>query len=224
VSDPDGNRELNFINPDIIITGFCLSSWRLSLSDRLKSGQAGYIGSLSMKYCSECGVSVRLEIPTGDDRLRHVCNGCGRIHYHNPRIIAGCVPVWEGRVLLCRRAIEPRMGYWTLPAGFMELGETLSQAAKREAMEEAGIDVELHGLQSIFSLPQFSQVYTFHYAGMKDETHTAGIESLETRLFAEADIPWDALSFASVRRSLELYFNDRKLSLMPLHEETITKG
>jgi ADP-ribose pyrophosphatase YjhB (NUDIX family) len=177
-----------------------------------------------MKYCSECGVSVRREIPSGDDRLRHVCNGCGRIHYHNPRIIAGCVPVWEGRVLLCRRAIEPRMGYWTLPAGFMEMGETLAQAARREAMEEAGIDVELHGVQSIFSLPQFSQVYTFHYASMKNETHAPGIESLETRLFEEAEIPWDALSFTSVRRSLELFFNDRKLSQRPLHEETIDKG
>ncbi|QFY42307.1 NUDIX hydrolase [Candidatus Methylospira mobilis] len=177
-----------------------------------------------MKYCSECGVSVRREIPAGDDRLRHVCNGCGRIHYHNPRIIAGCVPVWEEKVLLCRRAIEPRHGYWTLPAGFMEMGETLAEAARREAMEEAGIDVELHGVQSIFSLPQFSQVFTFHYACMKDETHAPGIESLETRLFEETEIPWDDISFTSVRRSLELYFSDRKLSLRPLHEETLSKG
>lgn len=106
----------------------------------------------------------------------------------------------------------------------MELGETLAQAARREAMEEACIDVELHGVQSIFSLPHFSQVYTFHYASMKDASHAPGLESLETKLFDEAEIPWNELSFASVRRSLELFLNDRKLSIMPLHEETINKG
>ena len=163
-----------------------------------------------MKFCTYCGSSLRHGIPEGDDRPRHICDGCGTVHYLNPKIIAGCIPVWEDRVLLCRRAIEPRLGCWTLPAGFMELGETLGEAARREAREEANIEVELGPLYTLFSLPHISQLYAFFRARMLEARFSAGAESLEARLFRETEIPWDELSFDTVRRSLQLFFADRR--------------
>ncbi|WP_348759764.1 NUDIX hydrolase [Candidatus Methylocalor cossyra] len=157
-----------------------------------------------------CGGPLERAIPAGDDRLRHICPNCGIVHYQNPKIIAGCIPVWQDRVLLCRRAIEPRLGYWTLPAGFMELGETLAEAARREAREEADIEVELESLYTLFSLPHISQLYAFFRARMVSEHCAAGPESLEARLFLEEEIPWDELSFATVHRSLRLFFQDRR--------------
>jgi len=164
----------------------------------------------SINYCSQCSQPVRQGVPEGDDRTRHICDACGAIHYQNPKVIAGCIPVLDERVLLCRRAIEPRLGYWTLPAGFMELGETLTEAAKREAWEEAQVEVELESLYTLFSLPHISQVYAFFRARMLDEKFGAGAESLEVRLFHEHEIPWDELAFETVRRSLRLYFEDRQ--------------
>jgi ADP-ribose pyrophosphatase YjhB (NUDIX family) len=163
-----------------------------------------------MNYCSDCGASLRRGIPEGDDRLRHICDACGTIHYQNPKVIAGCIPVWQDRILLCKRAIEPRLGYWTLPAGFMELGETLAEAARREAREEANVEVELEGLYAIFSLPHISQVYVFFRARMLEERFSAGSESLEARLFREEEIPWEDISFETVYRSLRLFYADRK--------------
>jgi ADP-ribose pyrophosphatase YjhB (NUDIX family) len=163
-----------------------------------------------MKFCPQCSGPLRQGIPQGDDRPRHICDDCGSIHYQNPKIIAGCIPVWEDRVLLCRRAIEPRYGYWTLPAGFMELGETLGEAARREAREEAHVEVELDPLYTLFSLPHISQVYAFFRARMIEERFSAGAESLEVRLFREEEIPWEEISFETVYRALKLFFADRK--------------
>lgn len=163
-----------------------------------------------MKYCSQCGSQVRLGVPEHDDRQRHICDACGVIHYHNPKVIAGCIPVWGEQILLCRRAIEPRLGFWTLPAGFMELGENLPAAAAREAREEANVEVEIEALYNLFSLPHISQVYVFFRARMTEEVFSPGYESLETQLFREEDIPWDELAFETVRRSLQYYFADRK--------------
>jgi len=174
-----------------------------------------------MKYCCQCGASVSLRVPHGDDRRRHVCDACGAIHYQNPKVIAGCIPVWEDRVLLCKRAIEPRLGYWTLPAGFMELGETLAEAARREALEEANVEVEIGPLYVIYSLPHFSQVYAFFRATMLEPRFSAGQESLEVRLFREEEIPWEQLSFATVQRSLHLFFGDRRRGGYEFREEEL---
>ncbi|WP_240342336.1 NUDIX hydrolase [Methylococcus sp. EFPC2] len=160
-------------------------------------------------------------MPQGDDRLRHICDECGRIHYLNPKVIAGCIPVWEGRILLCRRAIEPRKGYWTLPAGFMEQGETLAEAARREAWEEANVRVDTGDLYTLFSLPHLSQVYVFFQARMVDGRFSPGDESLETRLFAEDEIPWREISFETVYRSLHYFFADRKQGEFVLRTEDI---
>jgi len=163
-----------------------------------------------MKFCSQCGSQVRIGVPQHDDRPRHICDACGVIHYHNPKVIAGCIPVWGEQVLLCRRAIEPRLGFWTLPAGFMELGENLPQAAQREAREEANVEVEIDQLYNLFSLPHISQVYVFFRARMVEDRFSPGYESLETRLFSQEEIPWDELAFETVRRSLRYFFADRE--------------
>jgi ADP-ribose pyrophosphatase YjhB (NUDIX family) len=164
----------------------------------------------AINYCAACGAPVQRAVPDGDDRPRHVCADCGSIHYQNPKVIAGCIPVWGDRVLLCKRAIEPRLGCWTLPAGFMELGETLAEAACREALEEANIAVELDALFALFSLPHISQVYAFFRGRLLKPQYSAGAESLDVRLFSESEIPWDQIAFATVRRALELFFADRR--------------
>jgi ADP-ribose pyrophosphatase YjhB (NUDIX family) len=162
-----------------------------------------------MKYCSECGSPVALSVPRGDDRLRHVCGACGTVHYQNPKIVVGCIPEWEDRILLCRRAIEPRYGFWTLPAGFMEKGETSQQGAARETLEEAGARVEVGGLYSLFNLPHIDQVYLLFRGRLLDLDFAAGEESLEVGLFAEAEMPWAELAFPVIKESLKLYFKDR---------------
>lgn len=172
-----------------------------------------------MNYCPLCSQPVRHGIPQGDDRPRHICDACGAIHYQNPKVIAGCIPVSGERILLCRRAIEPRLGFWTLPAGFMELGETLAEAACREAREEANVEVELEALYTLFSLPHISQVYAFFRGRMPQEQFSAGAESLEVRLFHEHEIPWNELAFATVRRSLRLFFEDRRNGLFTFRAE-----
>jgi ADP-ribose pyrophosphatase YjhB (NUDIX family) len=174
-----------------------------------------------MKFCSECGSEVSFKIPSGDNRERHVCDSCGVIHYINPRIIAGTLPVYEDKILLCRRAIEPRKGFWTLPAGFMENGETTEQAAARETIEEAEAKVHIHGLYTVFNLPHISQVYLFFRADVIGGLHGAGEESLETALFEEQDIPWKELAFPTIYRTLKLYFDDRKTQQFPVRIEDI---
>ncbi|MEH6502358.1 MAG: NUDIX hydrolase [Cycloclasticus sp.] len=162
-----------------------------------------------MKYCPQCGNQTQSTIPDGDNRHRDVCDSCDLIHYQNPRIIAGCIPVWEDKILLCKRAINPRRGYWTLPAGFMELGETTEQAALRETLEEAQAIVQTDELYAVFNLPHINQVYMMYRSALLKPEFSSGIESLDTRLFAEHEIPWDELAFETMRLSLEFYFKDR---------------
>ncbi|MBD3641944.1 MAG: NUDIX hydrolase [Marinobacter sp.] len=176
-----------------------------------------------MKYCSTCGHPVEQRIPEGDNRHRYVCVSCETIHYQNPRIIAGTVPVWEGKILLCKRAIEPRYGYWTLPAGFMENAETTIEAAARETREEALAEVDIHGLFSIIDVPHINQVHMFYRATLIEGRFGAGEESLESRLFAVEDIPWDEISFPTVRKTLELFLEDMKTESYQVHLKDIRR-
>jgi ADP-ribose pyrophosphatase YjhB (NUDIX family) len=165
-----------------------------------------------MKFCSECAQPVSLLIPPDDNRPRYVCNECGVIHYQNPKMVIGSIPVWQRdgdtQVLLCRRAIEPRLGYWTLPAGFMENNETTSDAASRETMEEAGARIEMHELFSLLNVPHVHQVHMFYRATLLDLNFAPGIESLEVKLFSEADIPWEEIAFPTVAHTLKFFFSD----------------
>jgi ADP-ribose pyrophosphatase YjhB (NUDIX family) len=174
-----------------------------------------------MNFCSQCGNPLSQQIPAGDNRLRFVCPQCQTIHYQNPRIIAGCLPIWGEQVLLCRRAIEPRRGYWTLPAGFMENGETLEQAAARETLEEACARVQGLSLYTLFDLPHINQVYMLFRAELVDLNFAAGAESLEVQLFSEQDIPWSELAFPTIGRTLECYFADRGQQLFPVRNEPL---
>ena len=166
-----------------------------------------------MKFCSECAHPVTVAIPPGDNRPRFVCTQCGTIHYQNPKMVIGTVPVWdrggEFKVLLCKRAIEPRYGYWTLPAGFMENAETTSQAAQRETEEEAGANVELGQLFTLLNVAHVNQVHLFYLARLRDLDFAPGEESLDVRMYAEHEIPWDDLAFQTVRTTLKLFFADR---------------
>lgn len=174
-----------------------------------------------MNYCGHCGAPVRQAIPEGDNRHRHVCDACRTIHYRNPKIIAGCIPLWEGRILLCRRAIEPRLGYWTLPAGFMEEGETLAEAAARETLEEACAEVRILGLHSLFSVTHVSQIHALFRGDIVGGRFAPGTESLETQLFSEEEIPWDELAFRTVRRTLHLFLEDRRGGKFGVHIEDL---
>lgn len=165
-----------------------------------------------MKFCSECAHPVSLSIPDGDNRPRYVCSNCGAIHYQNPKMVLGSIPVWDEdgdmRILLCKRAIEPRHGYWTLPAGFMENNETTAEAAIRETVEEAGANIQLHGLFSLLNVPHVHQVHMFYRATLLDLNYAAGIESLEVKMFAADEIPWDEIAFQTVSRTLKFFLAD----------------
>jgi ADP-ribose pyrophosphatase YjhB (NUDIX family) len=161
-----------------------------------------------MKYCSNCGQTVSTSVPAGDNRPRAVCAACGAVHYVNPKLVVGCVPEHRGQILLCRRAIEPRLGFWTVPAGFMEMGETLAEAALRETWEEALARVELGRLFSVVDVVQAGQVHVFFEGRLLLPEFGAGTESLETRLFHPGDIPWPELAFQSVRIALEQYLEN----------------
>lgn len=162
-----------------------------------------------MKYCSECGTKVVIKVPEGDNRPRFVCESCDSIHYKNPRIIAGAIPVYGDQVLLCKRAIHPRQGYWTLPAGFMENEESVEQAAQRETFEEAQAKIENLQLYTVISLPHISQVYMLFRSELVDGVFAPGEESLETQLFDEEDIPWQEIAFPTMSRTLQYFFQDR---------------
>ncbi len=161
-----------------------------------------------MKYCSQCGAPVTIRVPEGDNLPRYVCASCHAVHYHNPRMVVGCVPDWQGRILLCRRAIEPRHGLWTLPAGYLENGETTIEGAIRETREEANARVEVADLYTMINLPHIDQVYLLFRAQMLDESFSPGEETLETGLFAEDEVPWDELAFPTVEFTLRHYFRD----------------
>jgi ADP-ribose pyrophosphatase YjhB (NUDIX family) len=166
-----------------------------------------------MKFCSECAQPVALTVPEGDNRPRYVCGACATIHYQNPKLVVGSIPVWRGggelQVLLCKRAIEPRYGYWTLPAGFMENEETTAQAAIRETEEEAGADITIGPLFTLLNVAQVHQVHLFYLAELKHLGFAPGVESLDVQMFTEAQIPWDDLAFPTIRKTLELFFADR---------------
>jgi ADP-ribose pyrophosphatase YjhB (NUDIX family) len=171
-----------------------------------------------MKYCAECGAAVELRIPQDDNRVRHVCPACATIHYQNPKVIVGAIPEWEdGRILLCLRAIEPRHGLWTLPAGFMENGETTWEGAARETLEEANARVKIHELYAMYNLSYINQVQLLYRATLLDLDFFPGVESLEVKLFTEAEIPWDTLAFRPVKYALQHFFEDRKTGNFKLH-------
>jgi ADP-ribose pyrophosphatase YjhB (NUDIX family) len=170
-----------------------------------------------IKHCRRCGAPAQYRQPDDDNRERAVCTSCGEIHYENPLNVVGTVPVWGEQVLLCRRAIEPRHGFWTLPAGFMELGETVADGALRETAEEAGANIELEGLFTMLSVVRVGQVHFFYRARMLDTSLDPGPETLEARLFHEHEVPWDELAFRTVRETLQHYFACRRSGQFTLH-------
>jgi ADP-ribose pyrophosphatase YjhB (NUDIX family) len=174
-----------------------------------------------MKFCSNCAAPVLKRVPPGDNVPRWVCDACGEIHYQNPKLVVGAIPEWEGRLLLCRRAIEPRYGYWTLPAGFMENDETAAQAALRETLEEAGARIELVAPYSLISVPGVNQVHLFYRARLLDLEFRPGEESLEVTLVEEAQVPWKDIAFRTVGLTLKHWFADRKSGGFGFHAEDI---
>jgi ADP-ribose pyrophosphatase YjhB (NUDIX family) len=174
-----------------------------------------------MKFCSNCGAQVARCVPPGDTLARWVCDQCGEIHYQNPKLVVGAIPEYEGKVLLCRRAIEPRYGYWTLPAGFMENDETAAQAALRETLEEAGARIEMGKPFSLISVPYVNQVHLFFLARLLDLEFKPGEESLEVALYEEARIPWKEIAFRTVATTLRHWFADRGRGAFAFHAEDI---
>jgi ADP-ribose pyrophosphatase YjhB (NUDIX family) len=173
-----------------------------------------------MKFCSQCGNPVVVKAPPGDHLPRHVCEHCGTIHYQNPKLVVGCVTEWEGKVLLCRRAIAPRAGFWTLPAGFMENGESLEQAALRETREEALAEVELLAPLASVSVPHVHQVHYMFHGRLVHGKYGIGVETSEVGLFNEENIPWNDIAFPSVRYTLECFFADRRRGQFGFHIST----
>ena len=161
-----------------------------------------------------------MKIPEGDTLLRFVCERCQTVHYENPKIVVGCLPEWEDRILLCKRAIEPRYGLWTFPSGFMEKNESLEEAAARETLEEAEAEVEVTQLYAVFSIPHVNQVYVVFRGTMKRAAFGPGLESLEVDLFKQADIPWSKLAFRVIHEILERYCEDGAQAAV--HVGTIT--
>jgi len=174
-----------------------------------------------VQHCRSCGAAVVYRIPDdGDTRQRAVCPSCHTIHYENPLNVVGTLPFWgaEGeKVLLCKRNIEPRRGYWTLPAGFMELGETTSEGAARETDEEAGAQIELLGLYTVMNVARVSQVHFYYRAKLLSDHFEPGHETQEAKLFEEHEIPWDDIAFKTVKSTLEAYFSDRKVGHFGIH-------
>lgn len=175
-----------------------------------------------MKYCSNCGNEVVYQNVEGDTHKRHFCNKCNTIHYQNPKIVTGCLPIYEDKVLLAMRAIEPRVGFWNVPGGYMENGETVEEGAAREVMEETYGKVENLRLHMVYNIPRISQVYMHFLADLVDLNFSAGEESLEVELFEEKDIPWDQIAFPSSTFTLKRYFEDRKKGIEQVHLGTYT--
>ena len=174
-----------------------------------------------MKYCNECGHAVDLTIPKGDNLPRHVCRYCGAIHYLNPKVVVGCIAEFGDRILLCRRSIAPRHGLWTLPAGFMENGESTAQAAARETWEEAQASVERLVPFSLVSVPHINQVHLFYRARLLNLDFAPGLETLETSLFSEESLPWQTLAFRTVELCLRTYYADRRTGQFKFHDDVV---
>lgn len=175
-----------------------------------------------IQHCRVCGAAVAYRTPADDNRDRAICTACGEIHYENPINVVGTVPVWGEQVLLCRRNIEPRYGMWTLPAGFLELGESTAEGAVRETVEEAGARIELQGLFTVLNVVRVGQVHLYYRARMLDTTLDPGLETIEARLFLEHEVPWDELAFRTVRQTLEHFFADRRAGAFGVHAGDIT--
>jgi ADP-ribose pyrophosphatase YjhB (NUDIX family) len=170
-----------------------------------------------IRFCRACGTAVAYVVPADDNRERAVCPACATVHYENPLNVVGTVPVWGEKVLLCKRAIEPRYGLWTLPAGFLELGESTAQGAWRETDEEAGARIELGPLFSVLNVVRVGQVHLFYLATMTSPELNPGSETLEARLFAEDEVPWEQIAFRTVRETLQLFFADRRRGSFGIH-------
>jgi ADP-ribose pyrophosphatase YjhB (NUDIX family) len=175
------------------------------------------ITARSIQHCRSCGTAVQYRIPDDDNRERAVCGSCGTVHYENPLNVVGTVPTWQDQVLLCRRNIEPRRGFWTLPAGFMELGETTAGGAARETVEEAGAQFELGGLFTVLNVVKAGQLHLFYLAALTSSNFDPGPETIEAKLFTEAEIPWDDIAFRTTRETLLRYFEDRKTGAFGIH-------
>ncbi|MDP3636065.1 MAG: NUDIX hydrolase [Azonexus sp.] len=171
-----------------------------------------------MRHCQLCGSNASLTVPLGDSLPRHVCDSCGHIHYENPRLIVGCIAEWEGHILLCRRAIEPQRGLWTLPAGFMENGESAAQGASRETFEESGAKVLIDAPFAMISIAHINQVHLFYRGRLNSPDYRAGEESLEVALLPPENIPWQDIAFRSVTFCLKQYLADRSESHFGFHE------
>jgi len=182
-----------------------------------------HVASSLMKFCSDCGQPVERRIPPGDNLPRAMCSACGAIHYENPRVVVGCVPEWQGRILLCRRAIMPRRGYWTTPAGFLENGESLQTAAARETLEEAEGRVEVGSLLSITHVLHAAQVHVNFRGRLIDGRFGVGSESLESGLYEESAIPWDEIAFPSITFALRSFFEDRSAGRERVHYNDIER-
>ncbi len=181
-----------------------------------------YAGSGSIQHCKNCGTAVVRRLPDdGDTKLRAVCPACHTVHYENPLNVVGTIPVLGDQVLLCKRNIEPRKGFWTLPAGFMELRETLAEGAARETDEEAGAQIDMQALFAVLDVPRVGQVHFFFRAQMHNDHLNPGHETMEARLFSEADIPWDDLAFKTVKETLRCFFADRAKGSFGFHTLTI---
>ena len=175
----------------------------------------------SIRHCKACGAATRYIVPADDNRERAVCTVCALVHYENPLNVVGTVPAWGEQVLLCRRNIEPRYGFWTLPAGFLELGESTADGAIRETVEEAGARIELEGLFTVLNVVRVGQLHLFYRARLLDTEFAPGPETIEARLFDEASVPWDELAFRTVRETLLHYFEDRRRGRFELHTADI---
>ncbi|MGB0721094.1 MAG: NUDIX hydrolase [Gammaproteobacteria bacterium] len=175
-----------------------------------------------MNFCSACGSDrVSLRVPDGDNRPRDVCDACGVIHYSNPKVVAGTIPEWRGRILICKRAIEPRRGLWTLPAGFLENHESVEEGALRETEEEADARIDIDALFGCYSIPHISQIYMIYRGALRDLDFGPGPESLEVKLVELDEIPWDDLAFPVIRTALEHYVDDRANGSFRLHSGSI---
>ncbi len=175
------------------------------------------VANLEMKFCPACGSAVEWRVPHGDSRPRYICTTCDIIHYQNPNLVVGAIPEWQDQILLCRRAIEPRYGLWTLPGGFMENGESVGAGAARETREEANAEIAIGELYSMYSLPYINQVHLLFRATLLNLDFGPGEESLEVKLFREEEIPWDEIAFRPIKLSLQAYFADRRRGQFTLH-------
>lgn len=174
-----------------------------------------------INFCSRCGGKVKLDTPPDEDRERSVCRECGLVHYQNPKMVVGCIPVWEDEILLVKRSIEPRLGKWTLPAGYLENGETVADGARRETIEEAGADTGDLYPYGLYNLTQVNQIYMMFRTDLLHTDFRGGVESLEVKLFKASDIPWDEMAFTVIQVCLERYLEDRDQGLFPFHTDDI---